>query len=266
MQLISGAQQRSAHAPIEILCLRGRSLYSGWPVKKSCASSSTSVTSNSSSCAMPTAGQPVIARTASPQPPRLVSPASSSAAITAGSASSRMLCSCTFCRVESSASLLPCVDRELSDRAHLCRGQPPCGELDAEHERPDLRLVVVEAPPLEPDDVLLRHVCVAGRDQRRQLVHHHERRLLALQPLDAVALEHELERRRLPQRAASSPAPSPACLPAVPEWTEVAESPGASHLPARHLRDGGGSQLDFAPDGLASRLRRLRRARSLSRS
>jgi len=51
---------------------------------------------------------------------------------------------------------------------------------------------VVEAPPLEADDVLLGDVLVALRDQRRQLVADAERRLLALDPLDGVPLEDEV--------------------------------------------------------------------------
>jgi hypothetical protein len=82
--------------------------------------------------------------------------------------------------------------RDLADRAQLERAQLPGGNLDPQHERSDLRLVVVQAPPLEPDDVLLRDVLVAGRDQRGQLVADPERGLLALQPLHRVALEHQL--------------------------------------------------------------------------
>jgi len=51
---------------------------------------------------------------------------------------------------------------------------------------------VVEAPPLEADDVLLRDRLVAGGDERRQLVADAERRLLLLDPLDRIALEDEL--------------------------------------------------------------------------
>src|SRR5579884_4262346 len=88
----------------------------------------------------------------------------------------------------------PVEKRQLPDRAQLLRLQDPARDLHAQHERPDLRLVVVEPPPLQPDDVLLRHLLVAGRDQRRQLVEHPERALLPLQPLHRVALEDELER------------------------------------------------------------------------
>ena len=78
--------------------------------------------------------------------------------------------------------------RELADRAQLRRRDAPGGQLDAEHERPDLRLVVVEAPPLEADDVLLGDVRVARRDQGRQLVEDPERALLALQALEQLRL------------------------------------------------------------------------------
>jgi hypothetical protein len=80
----------------------------------------------------------------------------------------------------------------LPDRAQLRRSQVPARELHAEHEGPDLRLVVVEPPPLQADDVLLRDLLVAGGDERGELVADLKRRLLALDPLDRVALEHEL--------------------------------------------------------------------------
>ena len=84
--------------------------------------------------------------------------------------------------------------RDLADRAQLRGRDDPARDLHAEHERPDLRLVVVEPPPLQPHDVLLGHPLVPGRDQRRQLVEHPERALLALEPLDRIALEDEFER------------------------------------------------------------------------
>src|ERR1044072_3347076 len=83
--------------------------------------------------------------------------------------------------------------RDLADRAQLLRGDDAARRLHAQHERPDLRLVVVEPPPLEADDVLLVDLLVARRDQRRQLVEDPERALLALEALDGVALEDELE-------------------------------------------------------------------------
>ena len=79
--------------------------------------------------------------------------------------------------------------RDLADCPQLHGGQTPAGQLDAEHERPDLRLVVVEAPPLQADDVFLRNVLVAHGDQRGQLVADPERRFRLLQALDGVALE-----------------------------------------------------------------------------
>ena len=91
---------------------------------------------------------------------------------------------------------LPVPQRELADRLQLRGSHAARGQLDPEHERPDLRLVVVEAPPLQPDEVFLGHLLVARRDQRGELAEHPERALLALDPLDRVALQHELERRR----------------------------------------------------------------------
>ena len=95
------------------------------------------------------------------------------------------------------ARLASMLVRELADRAQLGGREDPAGDLHAEHERPDLRLVVVEPPPLEADDVLLVDLLVALRDQRRQLVEHPERALVALQPLNRVSLQDELECRRI---------------------------------------------------------------------
>ena len=82
--------------------------------------------------------------------------------------------------------------RDLADRAQL-RGLDEAGrQLDAQHERADLRLVVVEAPPLEAHDVLLGHRLVARGDQRRELVADAERRLVALDALDGIALVDEV--------------------------------------------------------------------------
>ena len=85
--------------------------------------------------------------------------------------------------------------RDLADRAELRRREDPARNLHAQHERPDLRLVVVEPPPLEPDDVLLGDLLVPGSDQRGQLVEHPERALLPLQALDGVPLENKVEGR-----------------------------------------------------------------------
>src|SRR5207302_625503 len=82
--------------------------------------------------------------------------------------------------------------RDLADRAELPGAEQPPGQLDPEHERPDLRLVVVEAPPLQPNQILLGHALVPGGDQSRELVEHPERALLALEALDGVPLEDEL--------------------------------------------------------------------------
>jgi hypothetical protein len=64
-----------------------------------------------------------------------------------------------------------------------------------EHERPDLRLVVVQPPPLEADNVLLRDALVPGGDKRRELVADTQRRLVLIEPFDWVALEHKLPGR-----------------------------------------------------------------------
>ena len=94
--------------------------------------------------------------------------------------------------------------RDLADRAQLGGGSWPGRHLHAQHERADLRLVVVEAPPLEANDVLLGDVLVALGDQRGQLVADPERRLLALQALDGIALENKLPvGRRLRARSRS---------------------------------------------------------------
>ena len=86
--------------------------------------------------------------------------------------------------------------RDLADRAQPLGRDSPARQLDPEHERPDLRLVVVEAPPLQPDDVLLVDALVAGRDQGGQLVEDPERAPVALDPLDRVPLVDELPVRR----------------------------------------------------------------------
>src|SRR2546423_1681942 len=79
--------------------------------------------------------------------------------------------------------------------AHPRGRDAPARQLDPEHEGPDLRLVVVEAPPLQAHEVLLRHVLVPRGDQRRQLVEHPERTLLLLEPFHRVALQNELPGR-----------------------------------------------------------------------
>src|SRR5207248_232853 len=78
--------------------------------------------------------------------------------------------------------------RELAERAELRAGAEAAGELDPQHERPDLRLVVVEAPPLEADDVLLGYVLVPRGDERGQLAEDAEGALVALEALDGISL------------------------------------------------------------------------------
>jgi len=82
--------------------------------------------------------------------------------------------------------------RDLADCPQVRRRGAPPGELDPEHEGADFGLVVIQAPPLEADHVLLRHALVPGRDQRGQLVEDSERALVAFDPLDRVALVDQL--------------------------------------------------------------------------
>ncbi len=90
------------------------------------------------------------------------------------------------------ADALAVAIRDLADRAQLGRLDEAGRQLDAQHERADLRLVVVEAPPLEAHDVFLGHRLVARGDQRRQLVADAEGSLVALDALDGVALVDEV--------------------------------------------------------------------------
>ena len=164
---------------------------------------------------------------------------------------------------------LAAVERELPDRTELGRGQPPRSELDPEHERPDLGLVVVEPPPLEAHDVLLGDVGIAGGDQGRELVEHPERPLLALEALDGVALQHQLHRRGLGLRSCAWNAhPPPRSVPGTSGATTGKAVAVSSHLSAH--RPDGGSRLDVAPGrsclSAAPRLRRRQWARSLGRS
>ena len=125
------------------------------------------------------------------------------------------------------ARALPVQQRELADGLQLRGCHSAGGQLDPEHERPDLRLVVVEPPPLEPDEIFLRHLLVARRDQRGQLAEHAERVLLALDPLDRVALQDEFERRRfLLGSSACDPglAHVLTCLPLPPETAKAPDS------------------------------------------
>ena len=127
-------------------------------------------------------------RTVSPQPPALVMPAASRSAKTSGSDAELEPVQLDALPRRQLGVAAAVAVRDLADRAQLRRREDPARDLHAQHERPDLRLVVVEAPPLEADDVLLGHPLVAGRDQRRQLLADAERRLVALDPLDGVAL------------------------------------------------------------------------------
>ncbi len=144
--------------------------------------------------------------------------------------------------------------RELADRAQLRGCDPSRRQLDAKHERSDLGLVVVGAPPLEPDEILLLDVRVAGGDESGELAEHREWALLTLEPLDGVPLEDELERRRLLQRPGSLCHAVPPSAPErrgapIPEPRSVPAAPAPRHLPARrpgwatrgwssHLSDG----------------------------
>ncbi len=121
---------------------------------------------------------------------------------------------------------------QLADGPQLLRRHAPGGQLDAEHERADLRLVVVDAPPLQPHEVLLGHVRVPRGDQRRQLVEHAERALLPLQPLDRIALQHELQARRL--------------------FHDSGATGHASALPCSPAEDGGGSVAGTSAEPLTS--------------
>ena len=120
--------------------------------------------------------------------------------------------------------------RELADRPQLLRRDAAGGKLDPEHEGADLRLVVVEAPPLEPDEVLLLDVGIAGRDQGGQLGQHRERALRPLQALDRVPLEDELERRRLLHPLRPCRLRHPTCLPT--RKRQRPPIPGAWAVPA----------------------------------
>ncbi len=102
MQWISGALHWWGQAEMVILCLRGRSEYSRFSMKKAVASSISPWTSNSSSRSIPATGQPVMARTLSPQAPTVVMPAASRMPSTSGSRASSIQWSWTFCRVVSS--------------------------------------------------------------------------------------------------------------------------------------------------------------------
>ena len=152
------------------------------------------MTSKSSSCASPATGQPVMFRTVSPHAPDGRQPDLVQAAEDLRQGLELEVVELDRLPRRELARALPVLEGELADGPELRRRRPPGGQLDPEHERPDLRLVVVEAPPLESDEILLGHLLVACGDQRGELAEHSERVLLALDPLDGVALENELER------------------------------------------------------------------------
>ena len=140
-------------------------------------------------------------RTVSPQPPAVVTPERSRSAKTSGSLRELEPVQLDVLAGRELAVAAAVEVRDLADRPQRVRRELAGRHLDAQHERADLRLVVVEAPPLEPHDVLLGDVLVALRDQRRELVADAERRLVALDPLDRVALEDELPVDRTASRA-----------------------------------------------------------------
>jgi hypothetical protein len=139
------------------------------------------------------------------------------------------------------ARALPVLQGQLADGPQLLGGHPARGQLDPQHERPDLRLVVVEAPPLQADEILLGHLLVAGGDQRGQLAEHPERVLLALDPLHRVALEHELERRRRLLDRSACHRPVDACHD-LPYSLETAKAP----VSGGHVLLAGGEVYVFA--------------------
>ena len=173
MQLISGALQRCGAGGDRDLVLARQVGVVGVAVEeRRHLVDAAAVTSKSSSCASPATGQPVMLRTASPQAPAVVSPTARSRSKTSGSDAELEVVELDRLARRQLAGAAAVLVRELADRAQLLGRDPAGRQLDAEHERADLRLVVVEPPPLEPDDVLLGDVRVAGRDQRRQLVEH----------------------------------------------------------------------------------------------
>src|SRR5439155_21633382 len=86
------------------------------------------------------------------------------------------------------------------------RGEDSCRNLHPEHERAELRLVVVQPVPLEAHDVLLRDVQVVTPGQLRDLMDDPDRCLLLLQTLDRVLGQDLVPRRLFGQ---GSPGPRP---------------------------------------------------------
>ena len=141
---------------------------------------------------MPCTGEPVMLRTVSPQPPAVVMPARVEVREDVGQAVQGQVVQLHVLTCRELADAAAEAVRDLADRAQLGGLDEPGRQLHAQHERADLGLVVVEPPPLEAHDVLLGDRLVARGDQRGQLVADAERRLVALDALDGVALEDEV--------------------------------------------------------------------------
>ena len=93
---------------------------------------------------------------------------------------------------------------DLPDRAELGWGQEAARRLHPQHEEPGFRLVVVQAVPFEPHQVLLRDRLVAPGREERQLVQDVERRFLELEPLDRVPPQYVLSGDRFRHSAPRS--------------------------------------------------------------
>jgi hypothetical protein len=92
--------------------------------------------------------------------------------------------------------------RDLADRPQRLGSQHARGDLDAEHERPDLGLVVVQPVPLQPDELLLGDVEVVRRGELGEVVQRVDRGAFELEALDRVALEDLVPRGLGPERTA----------------------------------------------------------------
>ena len=82
--------------------------------------------------------------------------------------------------------------RQLADGTVLGRRQDAAGHFDAQHEVADLRLVLVQAVPLEAHHVLFGDVEVVPLAELVDLVDDLQRELVTLQALDVVALEDQV--------------------------------------------------------------------------
>jgi hypothetical protein len=128
---------------------------------------------------------------------------------------------------------LAVLDGNLADRPQALGWEEPAGNLDAEHEAPHLRLVVVHAVPLQPDDVLLGDVEVMLPAERIELVEDEDWGLLLFHPLDGVAFEDlfpgRLGRQRTllarPVFPVVAHALSPLSLLSIPPATAKAKGP-----------------------------------------